>query len=175
MSLRDEIEAHIGERRLFRLPALLGASGPTRMMIVASDIYKNVQPTAWPHNRTGERLGRLRGTLDRFTNNDRVAIALQPKNKPPATFLARLTPVTNEVWDIRSTDPRPGIRVLGRFSERDTFVALVWDFHENVIGRADWTHFGERCLQCWNNLFATLPPHQGTSANDYLSSNFISV
>ncbi len=175
MSIQDEIDAHVLAGRLFRLPALLGADGPTRTMIVTPDIYANAQPTAWPHDRRGERLGRMRGDIDRFTNNDRISIALFPKNKPATTYLARIHPVANEVWDLRSTDPKPGIRILGRFSEMDTFVALVWDFHEHVSGWAAWAALGQRCLQEWERLFTTLPPHHGKSANEYLSSKFIPV
>jgi hypothetical protein len=177
MSLRDEINVHMQAtpKRLFHLPPLFGSTAAVRTMIVVPDIYREAQPDAWPNNRKGQRLGQMRTDLDRFTKNDRIPIALFPKRKPPSTYLARLDPVTNEVWDIRSIDPKPGIRILGRFSERDTFVALVWDFHENVCGRTAWAAFGEHCLQEWNRLFPVTGPHTGTSANAYLSNNFFAV
>jgi hypothetical protein len=170
MSIRDEINAHLGIKRLFCLPPQF-ASAAVRTMIVAPDLYQNVQPPSWPNNKTGQRLGRLRADLDSFTVNDFIAIALFPRKKPQNTYLARIEPVVNEVWDIRSTDPKPGIRVLGRFSEQDTFIALIWDFHENLIG-ADWGKLGERCLQEWDNLFPNSPPFRGKQANDYLSSRY---
>lgn len=178
MSLRDEINSHVraSTPRLYDLGSLLGtgrASG--RCMIVAPDIFAHVQPSAWPNNRKGMRLGRMRGALDRFTNNERISIALHPRNKPAKTYLARILPVTNEVWDIRSTEIKPGTRVLGRFAERDTFIALVWAYHEDVIGDRAWADFGQRCLDEWRRLFGTLPAFSGTAASDYLSGNYISI
>jgi hypothetical protein len=176
MSLGDEINAHVQAtpQRLVRLPPLFGSTPAVRTMIVAPDIYRVAQPDAWPNNRKGQRLGQMRTDLDRFTKGDRISIALFPKKKPQSTYLARLDPVMNEVWDIRSIDPKPGIRVLGRFSDYDTFIALVWDCHENVRGRTAWALFGERCLQEWSRLFPVTGPHSGSSANAYLS-NFIAV
>ena len=37
-----------------------------------------------------------------------------------------LAPREDAFWDIRSRDPRPGLRVIGHFAETDVFVALVW-------------------------------------------------
>jgi hypothetical protein len=174
MSIRDEINAHIIARRLFYLPPQFASIRAIRTMIVAPDLYSDLQPSAWPNNKTGQRLGRLRADLDRFTANDRISIALFPQNKPKTTYMARIEPVANEVWDFRSTDPKPGMRVLGRFSAKDAFVALVWDFHENLKGSA-WGRLGEGCLQEWAKLFPNYPPHHGNSDSDYLSSNFLSV
>jgi hypothetical protein len=156
------------------LPPLFASTEAVRIMIVATDLFSELQPSAWPYNETGRRLGRLRADLDRFTANDRISIALFPQNKPKTAYMARIKPVSNEVWDIRSTDPNPGTRVLGRFSEKDTFVALVWDFHENLKGTA-WGRLGEKCLQEWTKLFPNYAPHQGSSASDYVSSNFFPV
>jgi hypothetical protein len=174
MSIRDNINAHIAAGRLFYLPPQFASTRAIRTMIVAPDLFSNLQPSAWPNNKTGERLGRLRADLDRFTANDRISIALFPQNKPKTTYMARIEPVSNEVWDIRSADPNPGTRVLGRFSEKDTFVALVWDFHENLKGAA-WGRLGDRCLNEWANLFPNYAPHKGSSASDYISSNFFPV
>ncbi len=55
-----------------------------------------------------------------------ISVGWDPMKKGVSAFMARLAPVEDEVWDIRSRDPSPGIRVLGSFSERDVFVALLW-------------------------------------------------
>jgi hypothetical protein len=114
---------------------------------------------------------KMRATLDRFASNGRVSIVLFPKGKASSTFMARIQPVGNEVWDIRCTDLSPGIRVLGRFSRKDAFVALVWDFHENLRGKT-WGDLGGQCQQEWTRLFGSLAPHQGSKPNDYLTGNF---
>jgi hypothetical protein len=171
MSLSDEIDKHMAAGRLHLLPPLFSPEGPLREMAVSPDIFANADPSNWPNNRKGERLGKMRATLDRFTGNGRVSIVLFPKGKASSTFMARIQPVGNEVWDIRCTDPRPGIRVLGRFSRKDAFVALVWDFHENLRGKA-WGDLGGQCQQEWTRLFGLLAPHQGSKPSDYLTGNF---
>ena len=40
-------------------------------------------------------------------------------------FLGFLNSPTDTVWDLRSRDPRPGIRLLGQFVARNKFVALI--------------------------------------------------
>ena len=57
-----------------------------------------------------------------------------PRSKSTA-YLKRLKRVAEEVWEIRSCDPEPGVRVLGRFGEKNTFIGLAWDFHEHLKGR----------------------------------------
>lgn len=82
--------------------------------------------------------------------------------------MARVHPVSEEVWDFRCFDPKPGIRAFGHFAEKDTFVALTWDFRENV----DWAGEVSGCIEAWRALFGDLPPFKGTNLNDYLSHNF---
>jgi|GEM_PF-5064175 len=111
MSIRDNINEHIAAGQLFYLPPLFASTEAVRIMIVAPDLFSDLQPSAWPNNKTGQRLDRLRADLDRFTANDRISIAPFPQNKPKTAYMARIKPVSNEVWDIRSTDPNPGTRV----------------------------------------------------------------
>jgi hypothetical protein len=178
MSIRDEINSHV-----YRLtpklhiltPLLPSERAGSRVMVVSSDIYSAVQPESWPNNRTGARLARMRGALDRFSGNDRISLAMDPKNKPATTYLARIRPVTNAVWDIRSTEITPGIRVLGRFAEMDTFVALVWAYHEAVKGDKAWADFGQRCIDEWRILFHSSNPLTGSVARDYVSTNCVQV
>jgi hypothetical protein len=47
---------------------------------------------------------------------------------------ARVHPVKAEFWSIRVTAPEdtPGIRVLGAFADKDKFIALTWDYREDM-------------------------------------------
>ena len=103
MSLSDEIDKHVAAGRLCALPPVFRSDGPLREMMVSPDIFVNATPDNWPYGRIGKRLGNMRAT---FTNNKRISIVLFPKGKPQSTFMARIEPVVNEVWDIRCTDPR---------------------------------------------------------------------
>jgi len=85
-------------------------------------------------------------------------------------MLARVDPVDSEIWDIRSIVPRPGIRALGGFIRKDTFVALTWQFRENLATSDDWSAEIGRCRDAWRDLFGSKTPFSGASLDEYLSS-----
>jgi hypothetical protein len=175
MSIHDAIDAHVAAGRLFRLSPLLESAPEGRSMFAAPDVFRAVQPAQWQAAGDALRLGRFRADLDRFVEGGRVSVALQPRRKPATAYLARVEPVVPEVWDIRSTDPRPGIRALGRFAGRDIFVVLCWDYRENIAGPRDWNAFRERCLSEWMRLFPGRPAYTGASLDDYLSGQYFAV
>ncbi len=147
-----------------------------RSMFVGAEVYEIVTPP-FPENTDGYRFGRLRADLDAFTEGRVISIAEDPYKKPNSTYLARTDPIEHEIWDIRSRDPKPAIRVLGAFSEPDMFVALVWAFRESLGGprSREWRDLIERCKAEWRKLFPTYQPHKGDSPRDYVSQNAIAV
>lgn len=90
-------------------------------------------------------------------------------------MLARVDPVADEVWDFRCIDPKPGIRVFGRFAALDMFVALTWDYRENIEGEDYWAEQVRMCVAAWDRLFLGLPPHKGKTLDAYLSESYEAV
>ncbi len=74
------------------------------------------------HSRE-ERIGRLRGDLEAFVRGDEIAMSVTP-HKHGGAYMGVLEPVEEGIWEIRSRDPRPGMRVLGQFPCKDTFLAF---------------------------------------------------
>lgn len=172
MSIRVEIANRIGERpqRLFFLPPLIGSTPVVRELFVSEEINAVVHPP-FSNSEIGRRLSQMRAYLDtQWTAGLRVTVADHPYKKPKATFMARVDPVGDEVFDIRCIDPKPGIRVLGCFGGRNLFVALTFNFHENLQDSRDWRNEIERCKTLWRSLFHTYPPHSGPNLNDYLTN-----
>jgi hypothetical protein len=126
----------------------------------------------WANTREDRRHSRLRALLDGFTDGSFVTIAENPHNKQARAILARVDPISEEVWDFRCLDPNPGIRAFGCFGETDTFVALTWDYRENID---DWPAEVERCKVEWKKLFCNLSPHSGKTLNEYVSYNLRAV
>jgi hypothetical protein len=125
-------------------------------------------------DRDGERLAEFRQTLDAFIEGAEFSVAEDPYSKPGEAMLARVAPVTAEIWDIRVIAPNPGIRVLGGFAGLDTFVALTWNYRENLDDPGRWSDEIERCRKAWRELFGTIEPFNGSSLDDYLT-NFYPV
>ena len=114
----------------------------------------------------------MKGLLDGFVEGDRLTVGWDPFKKGTAAIMARVDPTEEEVWDFRCLDPNPGMRAFGSFAERDTFIALTWDYRENVD---DWSDKVAECKTEWEKLFCNLTPHKGKKLDDYLSYNVCAV
>lgn len=130
---------------------------------------------------------RLRADLESFVRGDRVSVCLNPYAAKHALF-GRLDPPTGEVWDVRSRDPNPGLRVIGRFAEADLFVAFTcWPRSVAVpwldrpqLGDGDseqWDFAINEAKAEWRKLFHPYMPHGtgGDDVHDYISDNVISL
>lgn len=142
-------------------------------MFVSQDVIDAVQ-FPFPETWDGHRLSQFRETLDHFTLNGEIAVAEDPRRKPSWAYLARVEPESADLWDIRVIDPNPGIRAFGGFAEQDTFVALTWDYRENLESDKEWQSAIADCRIVWADLFLD-PPFRGASLNDYLSANYRAV
>lgn len=128
-----------------------------------------------PSPALAQRMGFLRADLDKFTEGQLLSVGQHPFKKKKTAYLCRLSPPMDEVWEIRSCDPRPGIRVFGRFCEYDTFLALM-HFHREDLGGPDdpaWPQIVNKCKAEWRKLFPTYDPHTGDTPHDYVSNIFL--
>jgi hypothetical protein len=143
-----------------------------RTVFVSEEVREIVEPP-FPWHWVGLRHQSARALLDGFTLGEYITVAEDPFDKPGYAILARVAPVTDEVWDFRCFDPKPGIRIFGRFAELDTFVALTYDYRENI---EDLSEQGRECCAAWDKVFEGLPPHKGSTLDAYLSGeNFEAV
>jgi hypothetical protein len=123
---------------------------------------------------TDERFAQFRGNLDGFAVGEMITIAKRPFVKPTDADLAPLHPISSHVWDFRVLQPPKGIRCPGCFAAKDVFVALTWDYREE-IETADWSDLIEECKRVWDDLFFPLAPHFGDFPHAYLSQSFRAV
>ena len=130
----------------------------------------------WETTEDEERAGALRADLEAFASGGLIGIARKPYRAKNA-LLAQLDPVSNEVWEIRSRSPSPGIRVFGRFSKTDVFIALEIESRDALGGPKDKTWRDEiiRCKAHWTRLFPSYEPHSGDTVDDYISGNYFLV
>ena len=80
----------------------------------------------------------------------------------------------DQVWALCARTPQPGWRLLGRFYDKDTLVALrAWD------KRWLFSHYDEAAttvIADWHELFGPQQrPHAGTNVSDYVSGVFRDV
>jgi len=135
----------------------------------------------WTHQDLQYRAGRLRADLEEFIKGEEITLCFTPFAAKSA-YMGRLCPVQDSVWDIRSRDPSPALRVVGMFAATDLFVALRWGPRSRRIrgttkpplGSRDSREWRDIIIQCktdWRNLFHSYLPVSGDRANDYISES----
>jgi hypothetical protein len=150
-----------------------------RVLLVSEDVNRLV---TGPWQSTAEEIrgGRLWADFDRFIEGRLISASLNsPYSKPKTTYMARLDPPQEDVIEIRSRDPKPGIRVFGRFADKDIYVALNWEYRENLGGpkEKDFDREREICKARWRQLFPTYSSLNGSQIDEYFAdiSNVFSV
>jgi hypothetical protein len=177
MSIRAGMEARIRalirEQRLVGLPRLYRGDKRVRCMLLARGVADAVigPSGGMPED---ERMAQFRGNLDGFSVGELITIARHPFAKPWDADLAPLDPVSSLVWDFRVLDPPNGIRCAGFFAAKDVFVALTWDYREEVEP-SDWHDLITECQAMWDDLFPHIAPHYGEFPNAYISKPFHAV
>lgn len=110
---------------------------------------------------TDERLARLRADLEAFVTERDV----HPE------YLYWLTPKRAGVWEVRSVDPQPSLRVLGRFISQDAFVAFLVERRDQLGGwnSPEWRRAIRTCIQRWHSIFGPYAPLIGEQPNDFFT------
>jgi hypothetical protein len=177
MSIRAEIKRQIHRlvraRKLVSLPRLYLNDRRIRCMLLTQGVAQDViSPSGGMPD--DERLAQFRGNLDAFAVGEAITIARHPFEKPSDADLAPIHPVSSHVWDFRILEPPNGIRCLGFFAAKDVFIALSWDYREDVEP-VDWSRLVEESKTIWDDLFSPIFPHFGDFPDAYISKPFTVV
>ena len=178
MSIRDEINARIAEgRRLFSLKPLNKKDNERRTVLMSPEISGLVMGPWPPSGPMGARCARLRGDLESLITAENITVCWEP-HKGRSEQIGRLCPIGDEVWDLRSQDPPPGLRVFFRFAEKNVFVALTcaprsvpvaWLPRLPLLDSREWRRAIVTCRSRWRVLFPAHEPISGSSADAYLT------
>ncbi len=106
------------------------------------------------------RVGQLQADLERF-----VSGSIDPK------YLFLLYPARDAVWEIRSVNPNPSIRVLGFFAKRDVFVATNFALREDLGGwqSRQWRDVKRKAGTVWRQAFSTYKPRNSIRISDLVT------
>lgn len=148
------------------MPPSEGAS--VRSMYLSEEVNSLVTGP-WPSEEWEERCGYLRADLDRFVQGALIPVAERPFSGGKHSYMRQLFRWREEVWEIRSRDPRPGLRILGRFADTDIFIALSYWHRADLGGPEDrkWRDAIVDCKTKWRNLFPTYEPKSSGDSDDY--------
>ena len=171
MSIHDLLDDAVARGLLFRVEPTMPSEPVNRAMYAAAPVQRLIAGP-WADKAEEYRCGMLWADFDRFVEGRLVPVALDsPYRKPKNTYLSRLHPGSDEVWQIRSRAPRPSIRVFGRFAYRDCFVALFWRLRSELGGPGSSAYRQEmrNCLAAWRHIFPHHDPLTGSTVDEYIS------
>ena len=169
MSILDEIREHVERGNLFEVAHRdLRASSELdyrRWIFVSPEIEK--ERVARVNEFTFRKLS---AQFQNFMMGRTIPVALEHDHKHAEW--ARLDPAGCEVWETRVRHVQPELRALGRFADADIFVALNLYEGSQLKGKKAWDAAKARCQTDWAVLFPYTSPVFGSTANDYVTTNF---
>lgn len=154
-------------KRLFRFPPGTDYRRHERILYVSKEIKDELDGALAGDSDDDARFACAYDALEDFVYGGFIPVGDDPFDKDASAKRARIDPVSAQVFDFRIKDESHGVRVFGRFLDKDKFVALTWEFREEL----DFNAAVQRCLEKWRALFGWLAPHIGREINDCFSAN----
>lgn len=185
MSTEDELRILFlcEQKLLFPINPQIGERPNSRCLFVSSLVWKALNPP-YESEKDGIRMGRTLAMLDNFVEGRRISVRLPPSKKVDA-YIALLDKADEEIWEIRVRDPRPGVRIFGRFACLNVFIGLLPVYREDLTDSKAikpkeaedklWNQAKLRCRSEWEKLFPLVAPHTGKIPHDYISNNIFIV
>lgn len=178
MSIKAAIRRHVRGERLFPLEMSLESDRVLRGLFLSPEI-KRLMEGPWTSPQCASRIARLQANFEAYAKGESVVMSLEPFAAEDA-FFGRLDTPAEEIWDIRSREPTPGLRVFGRFAAPNIFIAFDW-YPRSV----DWNgrqSLGDRyhqlweiaktsCTEQWSLLFPDHEALHGGQVQDYVTEN----
>lgn len=112
----------------------------------------------------------VESALMRWVLGDRIW-RVQRRHGWEGGFLKRLEPPPIEIWEVKVIEPRPQVRLFGRFAGPDLLIFTKFHLRDTLgdKGSKQWEGAMKDCEHAWSKL--GLPLHSKTAIQDYVSGN----
>jgi hypothetical protein len=169
MSIREHLQLALDAGWLVNLQPSLPSIPHQRMIFVARTLYSELEYELNDAS-SAVRTAELFSTFDVFLSGKPISIGGRDDKY---AYIKQLEPTTEEVWEIRSIQPRPSIRVFGRFAACDVFIACNKGLRTQLggFGSREFQKAMSYCKIEWRKCLQSWPPHSGKRPNDYVSEN----
>lgn len=166
MSIQDAIARHL-EKDLFAVLSSWEGEETPRFVYLSLEVAKFL----WEPDDTDKRLAnRAKALIDDFVEGGHISIGWDPQDKGDCIMARVSSPDRDyEIWDFRLV-PKPGVRILGGFADKDVFLCITWDYRENFEGH--WPEKIGECIDEWKRLFGSETPFHRDHVDEYLSKPF---
>ncbi len=181
MSIEEWIAGLVENGRLFPLKPVFPGDPIRRPIFVSKEVQRLVEGP-WNKAAAATRCGQLRADLENFVRGSEMALCLRPFEHHHAQ-MGLLAPVADGVWDVRSQEPKPGIRILGQFARQDWFLALIPASRSRKLDYIDrgplddarsqaWDDAISDTSKMWQSLCPTFPAVGGDDVREYFSDRY---
>jgi len=145
----------------------------SRLIYAAPQLQMELKE-AWSEAGVQDRIGRLMADFDHFSTGGLITVSTGSERH---AYMKQLDKLSEEVWEIRSRDPKPSLRIFGRFTEADVFIGthMCTRPYLGYPGSKEWRDEFERCKSEWRKLFQGYEPLSGEKINDYISENVVDL
>lgn len=151
MSIKEEIWHRISEGRLVELrPRIRPPAGcPRRQLYLDQRLFDEIVAERDDLDLM-DRFAELEADLAQFITSPTLHDG----------YIKQLSPSRDVVWEIRSVEPEPQLRVFGLFAAKNVFVATHYE-DRNHLGSFEsqaWREEKRRARTIWNQLFNAYHP-----------------
>ena len=168
MSISALLQAYSREGRLFKVDPFYRGTY-SRGFYVTEPINQLLEGN-FPEYMT--RGAALLADISSIAGGHNVSMCFIPYEAEGADF-GLLNPPADGVWDFRSRDPEPAIRLLGGFANKDLFIALTWRWRANLGDRYSqaWRDAIVETTTEWRNMFPAINRITGDQVSDFFEYN----
>jgi hypothetical protein len=151
-------------------PAIFPGLQPRRTLYISEKLRQLITGTAANMDlKKRERWLVSRAVLEAFVDGNWITTKSKPKSRGE---MAILCPHDAGIWEFRDVKPKPSLRILGGFMQKDVFVALA-PYERSELGKKgsqEWSNALQDFKSQWERLFADCKPKSGGKyPDDYLS------
>ena len=180
MSIRELWAKRVREGELIKLDFSIRGPQEKRTVLLSPEINALISGP-WRDSAMRDRCYRLRADLENILAGARLTCCDIPREAKEKHQIGRLDPIEDKIFDIRSLEPSPALRIIFHFAERDVFVIhtcsprsvnVSWLTRLPLVNEKLWRRAISNGKARWSILF---PGHEppGASIHDYLSNAFV--
>ena len=161
------------EGRLSYVPPQMRGDVARRHVFLEAGLALSLEAAIAGRSKLDVRRSQILQDVDTFTTGKMISFGNHPFEKGRSAFMARTDPIELGIFDIRSNDPSPALRLFGAFSETDVFIGLTLRIRKELGGKHE-PHFSDAITSAqltWNTLFPRHKPFVSVNPTEHVSQN----
>ncbi len=181
MSIRNLWIQRVRDGELIKLDFSIPGPQERRTVLLSPEINALISGP-WRDSAMQDRCFRLRAELENILGGARLTCCDVPREANDKHQIGRLDPIEDNIFDIRSVQPPPALRIVFHFAEKDVLILhacsprsvdVPWLSRLPLVSEKLWRKAISDSKAQWSVLFPKHDPHSGESFHDYLSNALV--